>query len=101
MEQITGRKAEFQDLKFVKEKALVKAFNSDRPVVFGSKDPSGSQHIVPNHAYALVDYDAATARFQLFNPWGFHTGHPEPGLIWLTFEEITAHYDDYFVGSTV
>lgn len=101
MEQITGRKAEYQDLKSVKEKQVIKVFNSDRPVVCGTKDPSGSSHIVPDHAYALVDYDADTKRFQLFNPWGFHTGHLEPGLIWLTWTEITAHYDYWHVGSKV
>jgi hypothetical protein len=104
MMQITGRKAEKQCLCMVTAKDVIKAFQNDRPVTFGSKDSPVASDVEGNHDYALVGYDASTGKFTLFNPWGFHQHHhnpPKPALIEKTWDEIKANYLDWHVGSKV
>jgi hypothetical protein len=48
--------------------------------------------VVPDHLYLVTGYDAATGKFQLFNPWGlaggYHNGRFMPGTLSLTWQEL-------------
>ncbi len=101
MPEITGQKASDYSMASISGSHVAQLFSSDRPIVFGSKHPSTDPNIVPEHAYALVGYNAQTKEFELFNPWGFHAGNQYPALIWLTWQEIVDHFSDIQVGSRV
>lgn len=68
-EQITGRSMTWSLVDNAKAKTVVHAFNRGKFVTLGSYQPK-TQTIVPGHAYTLVDYNAKTRKFTLYNPWG-------------------------------
>jgi hypothetical protein len=48
--------------------------------------------IVGNHDYAVLGYDSATQTFTLLNPWGWNYGGSTPGILHLTWAQITANF---------
>lgn len=46
------------------------------------------------HAYAVIDYDAATRRFEIFNPWGYDNG-AAPARQWLTWRQIVQSFANW------
>ena len=57
--------------------------------------PAGSRTGTPS------GYDPDTREFELFNPWGLHNVSGVPGIVHLTFDEITANYSDWGYGSII
>jgi Calpain family cysteine protease len=80
--------------------SMVNAFN-DGTLMGLSSYPSqvSNTEVVPNHAYAIVDYNAYTQEFTLYNPWGVDGGFFEdnfkPGLLTLSFDELQANFSEY------
>lgn len=73
--------------------AMVSAFNSEHPVVLVTLDSPPSSQIVPDHVYTMLGYNTTTQKFELFNPWGIvNNSSGKPGLLHLTFAEITANF---------
>lgn len=50
-----------------------------------------STSVVGNHAYAVVDYDSATQKFTLFNPWGI--GYGLLNFSWSQIQSNFSYYD--------
>ena len=93
LEHITGMNASLgNSLDF---NAVVNAFNSGESIGFCSRNTTAS-NVVPNHAYVLVDYNASTQMFTLFNPWGVDGGYDQvgfkPGTIQLNWSQIQASF---------
>ena len=70
---------------------LINAVQTKMAVTIGTKS-SASTGLVGSHAYIITGYDAATLKFQLYNPWGF--SHPGP----LTWAELANNCDAFVVG---
>jgi hypothetical protein len=66
------------------------------------ESPKGSR-IAGTHAYAIVDYNAVTRKFTLFNPWGLDRTASslsvKPATFELTWNEIATNF--YWWGYTV
>ena len=71
--------------------------NSGKLLTLSSEDHPADDTIVGNHAYTVVGYNTATAKFTVFNPWGLDrssdslTDHP--AFHDLTWNEIVASFD--------
>ena len=74
--------------------AFVSAWNAGKLINFATKAAPASSSIVPNHAYAVVGYNAVNQTITLFNPWGISYG-----LVTLTWADIQANFD-YFDRTT-
>jgi hypothetical protein len=82
---------------------IINAFNTNKPVVFGHSNDDDSR-IVPNHEYTLIDYNAGTGIFTLFNPWGINGGNMpddkgrqfKPGTVSLSKDEVINSFDFWF-----
>lgn len=59
-------------------RAVKAHFDAGQTLTFASL-PAPAGNIVPNHAYAAVNYDEAAQTVTLFNPWGADNVYP-PGL---------------------
>jgi hypothetical protein len=90
-QHITGLTASYLNVTSGSFTTVVNAWNAGQMISFGSLDnPSGaldSNGVVPDHAYALVGYNASTQQFTLFNPWGINNGSA-PGMLTLTWNQI-------------
>ncbi len=69
------------------------AFTGGRLLVYATPAISTSallaQRIVANHAYAVVGYDNGNGIVTLYNPWGCNTSPAYPGLVSLTYTQMT------------
>jgi len=77
---------------------MINAFNNDRMVVLCT--PSNPESIiVGNHCYTLVGYNAATDRFQIYNPWATDGGSSvdgaNDGLRWISRTQLLASFDEW------
>jgi hypothetical protein len=105
---ITGQKV------VVNEGDLASAWQDGGLIVLSSTDfgnsPASSDgvYIVPNHAYAVVDYDPTTGAFTLFNPWGVGGGFmPLPngnlvffgGTVTETAEQLATDFGWFAIGA--
>ena len=68
---------------------IINAFNANKPVAFGTSGDVNDSRIISKHAYTLVDYNAETGLFTLFNPWGINTSN---GLISLSQDEVIDNF---------
>jgi hypothetical protein len=100
-EQITGNPAHDDSVTKVSGSKIAHDFLAGKPVSFNSPEHPHDPQIVPFHIYAMVGYNQQNGKFELFNPWGFHNGSQFPALLWLTWDEIVAHYNYAHVGSAV
>jgi hypothetical protein len=94
---ITNRSASF-DLTLDKTK-LTNAVQSGQLVCLSTPDRGGTTTIdgytiVSNHEYAVVGYNPGSARFFVFNPWGFANGGASDFLA-LTYRQITDIFDSW------
>jgi hypothetical protein len=83
---------------------MLTAHTQGQVMTLGSKQFTNqvAANIVPNHQYVVIDYQAVTQRFQVFNPWGIGNtailgGQAKPGLLELSFDEIAASFDALIV----
>jgi hypothetical protein len=53
---------------------------------------NSSLGIVPNHDYAVLGYDSTTGTYTLLNPWGWDETGEYPGILTLTWAQITANF---------
>jgi Calpain family cysteine protease/Putative Ig domain len=53
---------------------------------------NSSLGIVPNHDYAVLGYDSTTGTYTLLNPWGWDYSGTYPGILNLTWAQITANF---------
>jgi hypothetical protein len=72
---------------------LIAALNAGKIVTWSTLDDNPpNADVVPDHLYLVTGYDAATGKFQLFNPWGlaggYHNGRFMPGTLSLTWQEL-------------
>jgi hypothetical protein len=65
-------------------------------IVLGTGANSGSPSIVPDHAYAVLGYNASTRLFTLFNPWGVNGGTFNGHQVWGTFTATAQFLQTYF-----
>jgi hypothetical protein len=72
--------------------AIVRAFKADRPVAFVSNEAPAMSQVVSDHVYAMLGYNPATQRFELFNPWGLGGNNGKPGLLHLTYAELHENF---------
>ena len=50
---------------------VIDKLNSGKLLTLSSdRSTRQSEHVLGNHAYTVVGYNAATGKFTLFNPWG-------------------------------
>ncbi|MGJ3253208.1 MAG: C2 family cysteine protease [Elainellaceae cyanobacterium] len=80
--------------------SLVDAFNSGQLTALTTKGSSEvAPTLVPDHSYTLIEYEASTQRFTLFNPWGLKGGYSNgryiPGTIQLGWDEIVQNFTGY------
>lgn len=71
--------------------SLSSAINAGKLIGFGSKSSQVAPDIVPSHAYALVNYDAVTQIFTLFNPWGMESSS-KPSILQLNWSQILSNF---------
>lgn len=69
---------------------FVDAYNQGKLIGFSSNRTPTSTSVVGNHAYAVVQYDAAHQTVLLFNPWGI-----QYGLLTMTWAEIQGNFSYY------
>jgi hypothetical protein len=69
---------------------FVNAFSAGKMIAFASRTSGTTNGVVPNHAYAVINYDPASQSLTLFNPWGVGSGNG--GLITLTWTQIQTSF---------
>jgi hypothetical protein len=65
-------------------------------VVLASLNTPANASIVGYHAYAVVNYNAATDTYTLFNPWGIEGGYSDkfyPGYVTIKGSGLAANFD--------
>ncbi|KAM3104920.1 C2 family cysteine protease [Phormidesmis sp. 146-33] len=73
---------------------IINAFNANKPIVLGTPSEVDNSRIIATHAYTLIDYNAGTGRFTLFNPWGVNA---KDGIVSLSKDEVI---DNFAIWST-
>lgn len=71
---------------------VIDAFSSGEVVGFGSKSSGIESNIVTSHAYALVDYNTATQKFTLLNPWSTDNTALKSRTLELSWNEISNNF---------
>jgi hypothetical protein len=67
--------------------AVAAAFQSGKMIGFASKSAPALRSIVPNHAYAVVNFNAVSQTVSLYNPWG-----PQYGIVTLAWSSVQANF---------
>lgn len=80
--------------------SMVGYFQSGNWMSVSSKVTGVASTIVPNHSYLVVDYNAATKQFTLFNPWGVDGAKDEkgvfkPGTLKVNYSQLIANFDGW------
>jgi hypothetical protein len=101
MAQVTGwSSAVSQTLSF---DSVVRMLNLGELVTTSSIESPKDSRIAGTHAYAILDYDASTGKFTVFNPWGLDRGTSSlasfPATFELSWQEIATNF--YWWGYTV
>ena len=100
--QITGDATDFTPITAHSSSAMlatiVSDFQSGKTISFATKNHGTAANIVHDHCYALINYDSATQEVTLFNPWGLNNGTPFPGLVNLSWRQITRSFVEWEVG---
>lgn len=86
---ITGQKVSMSNV--LSLESLTNAISIGKSIGFGSKSSGVAPDIVASHAYALVNYDASTQTFTLFNPWGIESSS-KPSILQLNWNQILANF---------
>lgn len=86
---ITGQKVSMSNV--LSLDTLTNAISTGKSIGFGSKSSGVAPDIVASHAYALVNYDASTQTFTLFNPWGRESSS-KPTILQLNWNQINANF---------
>jgi hypothetical protein len=95
---ITGLSAPSYD---VNANSVMNAFLQGSFVVMCTGDSPNSSQVVPDHCYALLNYNGTTSSFTLFNPWGVGGGHSAannqfyPGMINVTCAQLPGDFDSW------
>ncbi|MGB3652563.1 MAG: C2 family cysteine protease, partial [Rivularia sp. (in: cyanobacteria)] len=87
---ITGEKAALG--RILNFERVINTFKSGEVVGFGSKSTGIESNIVAAHAYALVDYNDATQKFTLLNPWSTDNNALKSRTLELSWDEITNNF---------
>jgi hypothetical protein len=93
--QITGLAADYHAFgsSGAAKADIIAKLNAGKVVTYSTVDHPGNTNIVGDHLYLITGYDAATDKFQLYNPWGlnggYYNGHQVPGTLSLTFSELS------------
>jgi Ca2+-binding RTX toxin-like protein len=107
LQHITSKDARTQSLHFVPDPfdfggylstfeirdSIIAANNQCLAITFSSNDSGVGDGVIGNHVYALLGYNAATQRFQLYNPWGDNNG--EPAIIELTWTQVRNNFSTW------
>ncbi len=70
---------------------FVAAYQTGSMLCFISNSAPANPQIVGDHVYAVVRYNAATRSVLVFNPWGIDDSSSTPGLMWLSWADVTAN----------
>ena len=87
---ITGEKAALG--RILNFDRVIDTFKSGKVVGFGSKSSGIKSNIVASHAYALVDYNDATQKFTLLNPWSTNNNALKSRTLELSWDEISNNF---------
>lgn len=68
------------------------ALADNQIIGFTSKSSGVASNIVTSHAYALLDYNAATEKFTLLNPWRTDNSGLKHRTLELTWDEIASNF---------
>jgi hypothetical protein len=83
--------------------SVVRMLNLGKLVTTTSVESPKDSRIPGTHAYTILDYNAATRKFTLFNPWGLDRSSysltVSPATFELTWNEIATSF--YWWGYTV
>lgn len=91
--QVLGKNASGYGLSNSNEQALINGITSGKAVTAGTTS-AGGDGLVGGHAYSVIGYNATTATFQLYNPWG----SDQPGA--LTWAQLQADTTGFVVADT-
>lgn len=103
-EQITGQAMTYDVIDNLSFNAIANAFSMGDFVSFASR-LSTESYVVANHAYTLVNYDATTQTFTLYNPWGHdggsadHDGNPNDGELQLSWQELYDNFSHWYTNA--
>jgi hypothetical protein len=97
---VTGHVA--QD-NYVTGSAMAAAWKHGNLIVLTSVNNPPDHSIVGYHAYSVVNYEAATDTYTLFNPWGVDGGYNGtsfyPGFITIKGSRLAANFDGFTSGN--
>ena len=91
--QVLGYNAtDYYSLTTGDEQAAIAALNSNLPLTMATNN-NGGDGLYGDHAYGVLSYNASTATFTLYNPWGFS----QPGQ--LTWAQLEATCNGFSIAS--
>jgi hypothetical protein len=85
----------------VNANSVMNAFLQGNFVVMCTPDNPNSSQVVPEHCYALLNYNGSTTSFTLYNPWGVNGGYSGdngkyyPGFVTLTCAALPSNFDSW------
>ena len=72
--------------------AFIAAIAAGNLFTVATASGNASLGIVPSHNYAVLGYDASTQTYTLLNPWGWNNTSGYPGILNLTWAQLTANF---------
>ena len=93
--QVTGKSVE-QSLDLEDVAGVAKAFKKHAITLTSDEDPA-APYVLGGRTYALVEYNAKTQQFVLFNPWGIDNDLAD-GMVWLTGEQLQQNFSAWISG---
>ncbi len=95
---LTGKSATYASLSSSSTATgMINALSTGKAVTLTSKDPTPDTTITSNHEYMVLDYDATTKLFRVFNPHGI-INNDKPGggfqspFVFLSWSDITHNF---------
>ncbi len=96
--QLTGKSATYASLSSSSiATGMINALSAGKAVTLTSKNPASDATITSNHEYMVLDYNATTKLFRVFNPHGM-INNDKPGggfqspFVFLSWSDITRNF---------
>jgi hypothetical protein len=74
------------------QSVFMSSISSGYLLTLASGNGNSSLGIVASHDYAVLGYDSSSQTFTLLNPWGWNTTGTYPGILHLTWAQISANF---------
>ena len=79
--------------------AVINAWNANGLVVFNTMQSPTDPKVVENHSYVLLNYNAGTGIFTIFNPWGINGGNDggtfKPGILQFNWVQLVQNMSSW------